>query len=106
MQVGMVPLPVNEWNKRKFYMKTAQYMALGIPTVATPLGSNPEVVQHGVTGFLADSEAEWIDYLSLLIKDHELRLRMSHAAAKAAQEKYSLESNAEKIIEAFRAALN
>lgn len=106
MQVGMVPLPVNEWNKRKFYMKTAQYMALGIPTVATPLGSNPEVVQHGVTGFLADSEAEWIDYLSLLIKDHELRLRMSHAAAKAAQEKYSLESNTEKIIEAFRAALN
>jgi glycosyltransferase involved in cell wall biosynthesis len=106
MQVGMVPLPVNEWNKRKFYMKTAQYMALGIPTVATPLGSNPEVVQHGVTGFLADSEPEWIDYLSLLIKDHELRLRMSHAAAKAAQEKYSLESNTEKIIEAFRAALN
>jgi glycosyltransferase involved in cell wall biosynthesis len=105
MQVGMVPLPVNEWNKRKFYMKTAQYMALGIPTVATPLGSNPEVVQHGVTGFLADSEAEWIDYLSLLIKDRELRLRMSHAAAKAAQEKYSLESNTEKIIEAFRAAL-
>ena len=87
-------------------MKTAQYMALGIPTVATPLGSNPEVVQHGVTGFLADSEEEWIEYLSILIKDHELRLRMSHAAAKAAQDKYSLESNTAKIIEAFRAALN
>ena len=106
MQVGMVPLPVNEWNKRKFYMKTAQYMALGIPTVATPLGSNPEVIQHGVTGFLADSEDEWVEYLSLLIKDHELRLRMSHAAAKVAQEKYSLESNTQKIIEAFRAAMN
>jgi glycosyltransferase involved in cell wall biosynthesis len=106
MQVGMVPLPVNEWNKRKFYMKTAQYMALGIPTVATPLGSNPEVVQHGVTGFLADSEAEWIEYLSLLIKDHELRRRMSHAAAQAAKEKYSLEGNTQKIIEAFQAALN
>ena len=105
MQVGMVPLPVNEWNKRKFYMKTAQYMALGIPTVATPLGSNPEVVQHGVTGFLADSEEEWVEYLSLLITDHELRLRMSYAAAKAAREKYSLESNTQKIIEAFRAAL-
>jgi glycosyltransferase involved in cell wall biosynthesis len=106
MQVGMVPLPVNEWNKRKFYMKTAQYMALGIPTVATPLGSNPEVVQHGVTGFLADSEEEWVEYLALLIKDHELRLRMSHAAARAAKEKYSLESNTTKIIEAFRAAMD
>ena len=106
MQVGMVPLPLNEWNKRKFYMKTAQYMALGIPTVATPLGSNPEVVEHGVTGFLADSEEEWVEYLSLLIKDHELRLRMAHAAATAAQKKYSLEGNTEKIIEAFQAAMN
>jgi glycosyltransferase involved in cell wall biosynthesis len=106
MQVGMVPLPVNEWNKRKFYMKTAQYMALGIPTVATPLGSNPEVVQHGVTGFLADSENEWVEYLKLLINDRELRLRMSQAAAQAAQEKYSLEGNTGKIIQAFQAALN
>jgi glycosyltransferase involved in cell wall biosynthesis len=106
MQVGMIPLPVNEWNKRKFYMKTAQYMALGIPPVATPLGSNPEVIHHGVTGFLADSEDEWVDYLNLLITDHDLRLRMSHEAAKAAKEKYSLEGNTEKIIEAFRAALD
>jgi glycosyltransferase involved in cell wall biosynthesis len=105
MQIGMVPLPLNEWNKRKFYMKTAQYMALGIPTVATPLGSNPEVVQHGVTGFLADSEDEWVEYLSLLINDEGLRLRMSREAAKAAQEKYSLEGNTGKIIEAFRAAI-
>jgi glycosyltransferase involved in cell wall biosynthesis len=106
MQVGMVPLPVNEWNKRKFYMKTAQYMALGIPTVATPLGSNPEVVEHGVTGFLADSEEEWIKYLSLLINDHELRLQMAQAAATAAQKKYSLEGNTGKIIGAFQAAMN
>ena len=106
MQVGMVPLPLNEWNKRKFYMKTAQYMALGIPTVATPLGSNPEVVEHGVTGFLADSEDEWVEYLILLIKDHKLRLRMAHAAATAAQKKYSLEGNTGKIIEAFQAAMN
>jgi glycosyltransferase involved in cell wall biosynthesis len=106
MQVGMVPLPVNEWNKRKFYMKTAQYMALGIPTVATPLGSNPEVVQHGVTGFLADSDEEWVEYLSLLINDHDLRRRMSREAALTAQEKYSLEGNTGKIIEAFRAAMN
>jgi glycosyltransferase involved in cell wall biosynthesis len=106
MQIGMVPLPINEWNKRKFYMKTAQYMALGIPTVATPLGSNPEVVQHGVTGFLADSEGEWVEYLKLLIKDHDLRRRMSYAAAAAAKEKYSLEGNTPKIIEAFQAAVS
>lgn len=106
MQVGMVPLPVNEWNKRKFYMKTAQYMSLGIPPVATPLGSNPEMIEHGVTGFLADSEAEWIMYLKQLIEDHELRLSMSRKAVEAAKDTYSLEGNAEKIIAAFRGAMN
>ena len=106
IQIGLVPLPDFSWNKHKFIMKTAQYMALGIPPVATPLGSNPEVIQHGVTGFLADSEEEWVEYLSLLIKDHKLRLRMAHAAATAAQKKYSLEGNTGKIIEAFQAAMN
>jgi glycosyltransferase involved in cell wall biosynthesis len=81
-------------------------MALGIPTVATPLGSNPEVIEHGVTGFLADSDEEWVEYLKRLITDHELRLRMSRAAAEVAKEKYSLAGNTQKIIAAFRAAVN
>jgi glycosyltransferase involved in cell wall biosynthesis len=105
MQVGMVPLPVNEWNKRKFNMKTAQYMALGIPPVATPLGSNSQVIDHGVTGFLADSEDQWVEYLELLIEDRDLRSSMSHRAAGIASSKYSLEANKEKIIQAFQNAL-
>jgi glycosyltransferase involved in cell wall biosynthesis len=105
MQVGMVPVPVNEWNKRKFFMKSAQYMALGIPPVATSIGSNPEVIEHGGTGFLANSTDEWVEYLEMLIRDHDLRLRMSHQAAKVAQERYSLEANAGKVIQAFRSAV-
>ena len=106
MQVGMVPVPVNEWNKRKFFMKTAQYMALGIPPVCTPLGSNPDVIEHGRTGFLADTTAEWVEYLELLVRDRDLRREMSRRAAGVAQERFSLEANAPKVIEAFRAALN
>jgi glycosyltransferase involved in cell wall biosynthesis len=105
MQVGMVPVPVNEWNKRKFFMKSAQYMALGIPPVATPIGSNPEVIDHGETGFLADSTAEWVEYLELLVRDHDLRRRMAHKAARVAQERFSLEANAGNVIEAFRSAV-
>lgn len=106
MQVGMVPVPVNDWNVRKFFMKTAQYMALGIPPVATPIGSNPEVVQQGVTGFLANSPNEWIDCLRSLITDRGLRLRMAHRAAEAAEAQYSLRANAQKIVDAFRSVLN
>ena len=106
MQVGMIPVPVNEWNKRKFFMKTAQYMALGIPPVCTPMGSNPEVIEHGRTGFLAATDEEWVEHLSLLVSDGDLRREMAVRAARVARERFSLEANAPKVVEAFRAALN
>ena len=106
MQIGLVPLPDNEWNKHKFIMKTAQYMALGIVPVGTPMASNTEVIRHGENGFLAATDDEWFEYLTILVKDYKLRSKMSAEAAKDAQANYSLEANAPKVIEAFRAAMN
>jgi glycosyltransferase involved in cell wall biosynthesis len=106
MDIGLVPLPVNEWNKRKFNMKVVQYMALGIPPVCTPLGDNPIIIEPGVTGFLAETPDQWVGALETLAGDSELRSRMSGNAIRVAEEKYSLKANTEKIIDAFRAALN
>jgi glycosyltransferase involved in cell wall biosynthesis len=106
MQIGLVPLPENPWNPYKFIMKTAQYLALGIVPVGTPMASNPEVIEHGVTGFLASTDEEWIEYLTLLARDHDLRNEMSRKGAIEARKKYDLESNRSKIIAAFRAAMN
>ena len=105
MQIGLVPLPENDWNKYKFIMKTAQYMSLGIVPVGTPMASNPEVIRHGENGFLAADDREWIEYLSLLTADAALRNKMSRAAAADAEAKYSLNANAGKVVEAFRAAV-
>lgn len=105
MQIGLVPLPENSWNKYKFIMKTAQYMALGIVPVGTPMASNTEVIRHGENGFLAGTDDEWVDYLKILIEDAELRNKMSAQAALDAQANYSLEANMPKVIEAFRAAV-
>ena len=105
IQIGLVPLPANPWNKYKFIMKTAQYMALGIVPVGTPMASNPEVINHGENGFLAATDEEWFDYVSLLLKDGRLRNDMARRAASDAEAKYSLAANREKIISAFRAAL-
>ena len=105
IQIGLVPLPENSWNGYKFIMKTAQYMALGIVPVGTPMASNPEVIRHGENGFLAEKDEEWVEYLTLLAEDSNLRNSMSRQAAQDAQENYSLEANAQKVIEAFRAAL-
>jgi glycosyltransferase involved in cell wall biosynthesis len=106
IQIGLVPLPDNGWNKHKFIMKTAQYMALGIVPVGTPMASNPEVIRHGENGFLAANDDEWVEYLSLLANDEALRRSFSKQAAEDAKNKYSLRANTSKVIEAFQAALN
>ena len=104
IDIGLLPLPVNEWNKRKFFLKLVQYMALGIPAVCTPLGSNPDVIEHGRTGFLADSPAEWVRALEALSRDASLRAEIGGRAAEVAHARYTLQANADRIIEAFRAA--
>jgi glycosyltransferase involved in cell wall biosynthesis len=105
MHAGLVPLPENSWNRYKFIMKTAQYMALGIVPVGTPMASNTEVIRHGENGFLAATDEEWLTYLTILIKDSKLRDRMSRQAAADALDRYSLKANRSNIIGAFRAAV-
>jgi glycosyltransferase involved in cell wall biosynthesis len=102
--IGLVPLPVTEWNKRKFYVKLIQYMALGIPAVASPLGANPYVIEHGRTGFLAASAPDWEETVQSLIGDDELRARIGKAAAVEAHARYTLSANADQIVRAFRSA--
>lgn len=106
MQVGLVPLPENSWNRYKFIMKTAQYMALGIVPVATPMASNTEVIRHGENGFLADTDDEWFESIAQLVNDSSLRNRMSRTAAADAAANYSLDANASKVIDAFRSAVD
>jgi glycosyltransferase involved in cell wall biosynthesis len=105
IDVGLLPLPTDEWTKRKFYLKLVQYNALGIPAVCTPLGSNPDVVVHGETGFLARDSGEWVRALTKLIEDRELRAQMSCAAARRAHGAFTLQAQADRIVQAFEGAL-
>jgi glycosyltransferase involved in cell wall biosynthesis len=99
--VGVVPLLDLEWNPWKFYLKTVQYMGVGFPVVARRMGSNSEVIQDGINGFLVETEEEWFDRLKLLIEDGELRRRMGEAARKTAVEKYSIKSQMRNVADIF-----
>ena len=88
--VGLVPLNDLPWNRWKFYFKTVQYMAVGLPVVARRLGSNAEVIEDGVNGFLVETEQEWLDRLRLLAGAPALRRQMGAAARATVVERYSL----------------
>jgi glycosyltransferase involved in cell wall biosynthesis len=105
LDVGLVPLLLTRWTPHKFYLKLVQYMALGIPSVATPLGSNPLVIDDGRTGFLARSESEWTATLGRLVDDPELREEVGRRAAAVAHRRYTVQANTERIVGAFRSAV-
>jgi glycosyltransferase involved in cell wall biosynthesis len=104
--IGIMPLPNDEWAKGKCGFKGLQYMALEIPTVMSPVGVNTEIIQDGENGFLAATEDEWIQKLSLLIESPELREKLGKAGRKTVVEKYSVEANKQKYLDAFNSVLN
>jgi glycosyltransferase involved in cell wall biosynthesis len=103
-QIGIVPVMPSAWSKWKFFFKLIQYMSLGLPVVATPTGSNLEIIEDGVNGFFADSPSEWYDRLLTLIDNPELRAAMGQAARKTAEERFSLTSQIDFIEKAFSEA--
>lgn len=106
LDIGLLPVPRTPWTPHKLYLKLVQYMALGIPAVATPLGTNPIMIREGETGFLAEGVTQWREKVERLIEDPELRERVGRRAAEFAREHYTLQANAEKIIAAFRSAVS
>lgn len=89
--VGVMPLPDNSWERGKCGFKLIQYMACGLPVIASPVGVNCEIVEHGVNGLLAETPVEWETALRTLLSDPELRNKMGKAGRKKVERQYSLQ---------------
>ena len=105
MDVGVYPLPHEEWVLGKSGLKALQYMALGVPPVVEHVGVNPDIVQDGENGFLARGAEEWMEKLRRLIRDPELRARLGAAARRTVEERYSVRANAPRYRAVLEAAL-
>ncbi|HEV8286808.1 MAG TPA: glycosyltransferase family 4 protein [Chitinophagaceae bacterium] len=101
LDIGLYPLPNEDWVYGKSGLKAIQYMALGLPTVATALGANFRVIENGVSGFLVSTEDEWIECLSKLIRDQNLRRHIGTNARLRVENLFSVESNKKYYIDIF-----
>jgi len=99
LDIGVAPLVNDEWALGKCGCKVIQYMGVGIPAVASPVGVHREIIDHGVNGFLADSNEEWIGRLSQLIEDEALREKLGSMGRKRVEERYSVRVNGPKLLE-------
>jgi glycosyltransferase involved in cell wall biosynthesis len=102
MDIGIMPLPNDQWARGKCGYKLIQYMACGLPVVASPVGVNSDIVREGENGFLASDPDEWDGALRTLIDDPELRDKMGQAGRDRVVSDYSLASQAPRLVEAFR----
>jgi glycosyltransferase involved in cell wall biosynthesis len=102
MDIGVMPLPDDIWARGKCGYKLVQYMACGLPVVASPVGVNSDLVTPGGNGFLATDEAEWRDALLRLIDDPALRRTYGSAGRQRIDEGYSLAVHAPRFVRLLR----
>ncbi len=104
--IGLYPLPDEPWVYGKSGLKALQYMAAGVPTIATSISTNFRIIENDVNGFLAISNEEWINYIKKLILDETLRERIGKKGAETVENKFSVNANKDTYLSIIQGVLN
>jgi glycosyltransferase involved in cell wall biosynthesis len=99
---GIMPLPDTDWARGKSGYKLIQYMAMGRSAVASAVGANRQIIEHGHTGYLASTPEDWLIYLRALRDDPSLRRAIGAAARQRAEKNFSLQVTAPILIDEIR----
>ena len=102
IDVGIMPLDATPFARGKCAFKLIQYMGCWKPVIATPVGENARVVEHGVNGFLADTPQQWFDALELLFGDPTLCQTMGARGRVKVEAEYSLAVTAPRLVEILK----
>jgi glycosyltransferase involved in cell wall biosynthesis len=103
--IGIMPLPDDAWSKGKCGLKALQFMALGTPTICSPVGVNTDIIQDGENGFIADTEDDWVEKLGSLIRSRALRERLGRAGRATVEQKYSATVQVPRVFEILKSVV-
>jgi glycosyltransferase involved in cell wall biosynthesis len=95
--IGLMPLNDDLWSRGKCGLKIIQYLSVGVPAVCTPVGINSDIIKDGENGFWATNDQEWVDRLTTLIQNQELRYQMGLKGIETVEREYSLGVTSEKF---------
>lgn len=102
--VGVMPLADTPWEQGKCSFKLIQYMACGLPVVASPVGMNVDVVRPGHNGLLASSDGQWLEALRALAEEPELRARLGAAGRADVEATYCIQVTGPRLASILRGA--
>lgn len=100
--IGIMPLPDTPWTRGKCGCKGLQYMGCAIPAVLSPVGVNRDIVTDGHDGLLASTTDEWVERLSALVSDADLRHRIGAEGRRTVAERYSVDATGDRFVELLR----
>lgn len=104
LDIGLYPLPLDEqWVYGKSGLKALQYMALGIPTVATSIGANLRIIENNVSGILVTSKEEWLSALTHLLTNPQMRKQIGLNGNEKVVKEYSIHANKHKYLKILNA---
>ncbi len=101
IQIGVMPLTDDEWAKGKCGFKALQYMSLGIPALASPVGVNTHIIKNGENGFLCATDTAWKNALVQLIQNENLRTEIGAKAIQTIENEYSVKANENNFLSLF-----
>jgi len=102
INIGIMPLEADRWSEGKCGFKIIQYLALGIPAVASPVGVNAKIIDNNQNGYLCQNENEWYKSISLLLDDRYLRKEMGREGREKIIREYSIQVNADLFLGLFK----
>ena len=102
IDIGLMPLTDDEWAQGKCGFKLLQYMAMGILSVASPVGVNEFILDNEQAGFIAQNEVAWKNALRKLLSDEKLRKQMGEFGKQRLQNFYSVDSQKENYLHLFQ----
>lgn len=99
--VGIMPLKDNEWTRGKCSFKLVQYMASGIPTIASPVGANLTLNSYDTYGRYASTLEEWIEALEYFYNNEAERDAKGIVARNVFERNYSTNVTSKKLSKIF-----
>jgi glycosyltransferase involved in cell wall biosynthesis len=102
MDIGLIPLPNNEWTKGKCSFKILQYMACCIPVIVYPVGMNSVVLALGEVGLGANTTSDWYEALVFFYKNRSLGHNFGENGRQVVEDNFNQKAICQKLVKVFQ----
>ena len=104
--IGIAPMPNDDWGRGKGGFKQLQFMTVGVPVVSSPRGGAGELLSDGKNALLARTSEDWQNAIQRLLHDRPLRAAISDAGRQLTTQRLCIEAQSAELVAIVERALS